>query len=96
MRENGVCGGGLGEDSLSLTELPFMKMKLRMTKSSPIFSFSLSLRCDTGVSPMWVRGGGGGHADGVPPTLNHPGVPQQQQQHPLTCTGTGPRRWAGY
>lgn len=48
----------MGEDSLSLTELPFMKMKLRMTKSSPIFSFSLSLRCDTGVSPMWVRGGG--------------------------------------
>lgn len=49
-------GRGLGEDSLSLTELPFMKMKLRMTKRSPIFSFSLSL-WQTAVCHPCGRGG---------------------------------------
>lgn len=47
----------MGENSLSLTELPFMKMKLRMTKRSPIFSFSFSL-WHTRVCQPCGRGGG--------------------------------------
>lgn len=62
-----------------MAELPFMKMKLRMTMRSPSLAVWLSLRrMEEGCHPPER---GGGHSNGVcphPPTSqNHPGVPHQ-------------------
>lgn len=63
----------MGVSLLSLTELPFMKMKLRITMMSPSFAVSMLLRRAGGVSSEGVYEAG---SDTPPksPSSPHPGT----------------------
>lgn len=78
---------------LSLAELPFMKMKLRMMVRRPSLAVWLSLRRGEQRHPP--EGGTWGALSPFPPLQKTPGGCQRPHRQPLTASGSPPRPVAG-
>lgn len=78
---------------LSLAELPFMKMKLRMMVRRPSLAVWLSLRRGEQRHPP--EGGTWGALSPFPPLQKTPRGCQRPHRQPLTASGSPPRPVAG-